>query len=117
MVNSDLPKNLIHCDPHQRHFPIEWKESYFRRNFNNEKSGYVCPDCKLVFKGVSGFGQLQADHILPFSRGGLTVWKNMTLRCKKCNIAKSNTVNHVSIAQPIVPADAKNTAPLNPSVG
>ncbi len=87
---SSLPPHLPPCDPHAPVFPKEWKDSYFRRNSNHKLGGYVCPDCKQVFSGVSGFRKLHGDHIIPRSRGGLTVWENFTLRCGPCNIAKSN---------------------------
>jgi len=89
-MNEDFPPNLTICDPRERLFPTEWKESFFRRNFNGPKGGYVCPDCGRVFTGTSGLSFLEADHIVPFSRGGSTVWKNLVLRCKQCNIAKSD---------------------------
>jgi 5-methylcytosine-specific restriction endonuclease McrA len=45
----------------------------------------------MVFFGAAGLGQLEGDHIVPFSKGGLTVWGNLVLRCKLCNIAKSDS--------------------------
>ncbi|MEH2420370.1 MAG: HNH endonuclease signature motif containing protein [Nostoc sp.] len=33
---------------------------------------------------------MHGDHIIPRSRGGLTVWENLTLRCGQCNLLKSN---------------------------
>ncbi|MGE5617845.1 MAG: HNH endonuclease [Sphingomonadaceae bacterium] len=51
----------------------------------------MCPGCRIVFRGSKGFDQLHADHVIPFSHGGLTVWDNMTLLCGPCNIKKSNS--------------------------
>lgn len=85
-----LPKGLEQCDPYQRIFPLSWKQAYFRLNFNEELKGYICPICKNVFSGTQGFRQLRADHIHPFSRGGLTVWHNLQLLCVKCNSEKSD---------------------------
>ena len=87
---TSLPPNLTPCDPHAPVFPRNWKESYFRRNYDFNKGGYVCLDCKNIFSGVSGFQKLHGDHIIPRSRGGLTVWENLTLRCGPCNLLKSN---------------------------
>ena len=87
---SALPPNLPTCDPRARHFPTAWKESYFRRNHDENLGGYVCPDCEQVFSGLSDFRKLDADHIIPYSQGGLTAWENLTLRCKPCNVTKSN---------------------------
>ncbi len=89
---SSQPPNLPTCDPQSRYFPIEWKESYFRRNLNHNRGGYVCPDCDQVFSGVAGFRQLESDHIKPYSQGGLTEWENLTLLCRPCNMAKCDKI-------------------------
>jgi 5-methylcytosine-specific restriction endonuclease McrA len=87
---SQLPKNLSPCDPLSHVFPKEWKEAYFRRNIDTVSGGYICPDCKKIFSGIKGFNLLEGDHIHPRAKGGLTVWENLTLRCKACNIRKSD---------------------------
>lgn len=87
---SKQPLHLPPCNPNARDFPITWKESYFRRNWNESRGGYVCPDCKQVFSGPTGFRQLDADCLIPRLRGGLTVWENLILRCKPCKVAKSS---------------------------
>ena len=88
MPLSSLPPNLPTCDPQARFFPKAWKQAYFLRNFDKSRGGYVCPDCKKVFCGPTGFQQLDADHIIPYARDGATVWENLTLRCKPCNVTK-----------------------------
>jgi len=92
-MSDDLPLNLPRCDPRQRLFPLEWKESFFRRRFDERQRGYICPGCKGVFVGTAGLSELEADHIIPFSKGGLTVWSNMILRCKPCNNTKSDNID------------------------
>ena len=76
---SKLPKHLPLRDSRARTFPTAWKESYFRRNFDKNRGGYICPGCNKAFAGPAGFRQLDADHIKPYAKGGLTVWK--TLSC------------------------------------
>lgn len=91
-MNESLPLNLSPCDPDALVFPKEWKESFFRRNYNHEREGYVCPDCNQIFSGPEGFNKLHGDHIIPRSLGGKTIWENMTLRCGYCNLIKSNKI-------------------------
>jgi 5-methylcytosine-specific restriction endonuclease McrA len=86
------PKNLPDVSENERFFPKEWKESFFRRKFDPEKGGYTCPKCFNLFKGPNGFKNLEADHIIPYSKGGKTIWANMILLCKRCNIEKSNSI-------------------------
>jgi hypothetical protein len=37
---------------------------------------------------------LEFDHIIPFSKGGATTYRNMQLLCKKCNLEKTNRIGH-----------------------
>ncbi|NEO44081.1 MAG: HNH endonuclease [Moorea sp. SIO4A3] len=48
--------------------------------------------CHRLFRGPKGFRQLKADHIHPFSKGGLTTWDNLQLLCLRCNAQKSDTI-------------------------
>ena len=89
----EIPESLQPSNPKARNFPISWKEAYFRLNFNSELEGYVCPICQRLFRGSKGFKELRADHIHPFSKGGLTTWNNLQLLCIYCNSKKSNKLN------------------------
>ncbi len=51
-----------------------------------ERQGGVCPICGKRFE----LSQMQADHILPWSKGGRTVAENCQMLCSPCNNAKSN---------------------------
>lgn len=42
--------------------------------------------CRL--RGVATPGALQIDHVIPYSRGGLTVASNLQVLCANCNHEK-----------------------------
>ncbi len=45
----------------------------------------ICPACKKRFE----FGDMEADHILPWSKGGKTTPENCQMLCKMDNRTKS----------------------------
>lgn len=47
-----------------------------------ERDSYTCTYC-----GVIG-GKLEADHIIPFSKGGDDTLENLTTSCQRCNRQK-----------------------------
>lgn len=51
-----------------------------------EKQDGICPVCKEHFK----IGEMEADHITPWSEGGKTVIENCQMLCKECNRRKTN---------------------------
>lgn len=51
-----------------------------------ERQKGVCPVCGERFE----FSEMQADHIIPWSKGGRTVPENCQMLCAKCNLLKSN---------------------------
>ena len=32
------------------------------------------------------------DHIIPFSKGGNSTWRNLQILCESCNLKKSNKI-------------------------
>ncbi|MFM9872010.1 MAG: HNH endonuclease family protein [Fimbriimonadaceae bacterium] len=62
-----------------RTFPDKMKQKVF------EKQKGVCPICKKKFE----LGQMEADHIVPWSRGGKTVLENCQMLCQLDNRTKS----------------------------
>ncbi len=51
------------------------------------RDGYACQYCG---KSVRAAKDRSIDHIVPRSRGGNTVWPNVVLSCKKCNLKKGD---------------------------
>ena len=65
---------------HKRSFDKKVKRIVYR------KQDGVCPLCKDYFE----IGQMEADHIKPWSEGGKTNEENCQMLCKKCNREKSS---------------------------
>lgn len=55
-----------------------------KRKVYEQQSG-VCPDCRKPFD----ISAMEADHIVPWHKGGKTVFENCQMRCLPCNRAKS----------------------------
>ena len=51
-----------------------------------ENQGGICPICKKHFE----INEMQADHIVPWSKGGKTEIQNGQMLCAKCNREKSD---------------------------
>ena len=51
-----------------------------------ENQGGICPHCGQKFE----IEQMDADHIIPWSKGGKTVRKNCQMLCAECNRKKGN---------------------------
>lgn len=51
-----------------------------------EQQKGICKICGKHFE----FEQMQADHIVPWSKGGKTTFDNLQMLCRACNLMKSN---------------------------
>ena len=51
------------------------------------RDGYRCQYCGKLLKSPK---DRTIDHVIPKSRGGKTVWTNVVLCCKKCNLKKGD---------------------------
>lgn len=56
-----------------------------------EAQGHKCanPNCPEHGREMD-FHEMEADHIIPWSKGGLTVKENCQMLCRRCNRTKSN---------------------------
>ena len=69
----------------EKHLNIrQFKESDKRYAYENQFG--VCIKCKEHFK----IEEMEADHILPWSKGGKTDKDNCQMLCKQCNRRKSD---------------------------
>ena len=96
-MNCQMPQNLERADPRDRTFPPSWKDAAIRALYDQgvKCQGVNCSHGERVFFGGNQLRMLQADHIIPWSLGGLTTWENLQLLCGSCNLAKSNHVLEV----------------------
>lgn len=53
-----------------------------------EKQQGICPICGKHFE----YNEMEADHIVAWSKGGKSTIDNLQMLCKKCNIMKSNKI-------------------------
>lgn len=51
-----------------------------------EEQAHKCPCCGKEFP----FEEMQGDHIVPWSKGGHTVYENLQMLCRECNGEKSD---------------------------
>ena len=54
-----------------------------------------CVNCQTICVKPEGYNwdnEANIDHVLPIAAGGLHVWSNVQLLCRRCNMAKGATV-------------------------
>ena len=69
----------------ERSLSIRTFDERTKRTVYEQQKG-ICPICNRPFE----FEQMEADHIVPWSRGGKTLIENCQMLCKECNLKKSN---------------------------
>lgn len=72
-------------DHDERHLNIRIFDARMRREAYERQQG-ICPMCGEHFD----IGQMEADHIKPWSKGGKTIAENCQMLCVDCNRRKSN---------------------------
>lgn len=76
------------CAPERTSLPMDVTPSEWRslRQQVFERDKFTCVYCQAKPEGRD----LQADHVLPRSRGGLSTTENLVCACRLCNCAKSD---------------------------
>lgn len=69
----------------EKHLNIRTFSQRQKRTAYEQQNG-ICVKCEEKFD----IGQMEADHIIPWSKGGQTIQENCQVLCKKCNATKSN---------------------------
>ena len=60
-----------------------------KRKYREQDGMCANPNCPNHGKRFD-FKDMAGDHIIPWSRGGKTVYENLQMLCKACNAAKSD---------------------------
>ena len=82
------PANLEAIDPRARTFPPSWRDAAIRALYDPQQGGVVCLGCNQLFRTRRELSLLHADHIEAWSREGPTIWRNLQILCRPCNLAK-----------------------------
>ena len=53
------------------------------------RDNFTCVKCGAKPADLS---ELHMDHIVPISKGGLTIWDNLQTLCAECNLKKGNKI-------------------------
>ena len=62
----------------------EFDDKAKRRKYEEQKG--ICPYCKKHFEA----DEMEGDHIIPWSKGGKTVYENLQMLCRMCNNTKGD---------------------------
>jgi len=81
--NSGIYEYLL--DGNEKHLSIRAFTPKMARAAYEKQKG-ICPKCGNKFE----FAKMQADHIVPWSKGGKTIQDNCQMLCATCNREKSN---------------------------
>ena len=72
-------------DRKESHLSLREFDDKMKRKKYEEQKG-ICSLCGQHYE----FTEMQGDHIVPWSRGGKTVYENLQMLCRLCNNTKSN---------------------------
>lgn len=72
-------------DKQEKHLNLRTFNDNQKRSAYEKQNG-ICANCKKHFE----FEKMQADHIVPWSKGGKTIESNLQMLCEECNKSKSN---------------------------
>ena len=105
-IKSDFKQQMFENEQRKRLKREAYKElieegMIFNENLNNEGKREIIPQDVMdkVWNRDGGKcvkcgsqENLEFDHIIPFSKGGSSTYRNIQILCKKCNIEKSNKI-------------------------
>jgi len=83
-LSLDKYLDFLDLKRRKRLYNIDVKEWYRIIKIVFERDNFTCAYCKRVG------GKLEADHIVPISKGGTNDFDNLTTSCRKCNRQKKD---------------------------
>ena len=92
-MTGDPPAYIEAVPERRRTFPASWRDAAIRTLIDARTGTVTCPRCGAGFRGRAALRNLHCDHVVPFSRGGGTTWRNLQLLCGPCNWEKNNRVD------------------------
>ena len=87
---GEPPANLEVVHPRARTFPPSWRDAAIRALYVPQRGGVECLGCSQLFRTRRELSLLHADHIVAWSQGGQTIWRNLQILCRPCNLAKQD---------------------------
>lgn len=80
---------------------MKYKKSVrFSRKNLYMRDNWTCNYCDEVFEPKD----LTIDHVIPLSKGGKTIWENVTTCCSVCNGRKSDSMLFKPLRKPFIPS-------------
>jgi 5-methylcytosine-specific restriction endonuclease McrA len=90
-MTGALPPELAVVPHDVRAFPSSWRDRAIAELLRTQ-GAVICACCERHFLRRSELRELEADHVVPFSRGGPTTWRNLQILCRPCNRRKSDSL-------------------------
>lgn len=83
-----LPKSYEVYQQRQTQGPRTFSKGLKQRKYNEQ--GGKCPHCGKQCT----YGEMEGDHVVPYSKGGKTEYSNLQMLCAPCNRSKGNRYSH-----------------------
>ena len=83
-----LPKSYEVYQQRQTQGPRTFSKGMKQRKYREQ--GGCCPHCGKQCT----YGEMEGDHVVPYSKGGKTEYSNLQMLCAPCNRSKGNRYSY-----------------------
>ena len=83
-----LPKSYEVYQQRQTQGPRTFSKGMKQRKYSEQ--GGKCPHCGKQCT----YGEMEGDHVVPYSKGGKTEYSNLQMLCAPCNRSKGNRYSY-----------------------